>query len=142
MALALASACAAPYERALTLLALAELRAMLGEQGSALRLVDDARSLLTPLAARPALARAATIAAHLDDPSPTPVRLAVYPDGLSPREVAVLGLLAAGRSNHEIARALSISPRTVQRHVANAYLKIGAHNKADATAYALRHHLA
>ena len=64
------------------------------------------------------------------------------PGGLSPREAEVLGLLAAGRSNHQIAAALFLSPRTVQRHVANVYLKIGAHNKAEATAYALRHHLA
>ena len=61
---------------------------------------------------------------------------------LSRREAQVLGLLAAGRSNRDIARVLCLSPRTVQRHVANAYLKIGAHNKADATAYALRHGLA
>jgi len=54
----------------------------------------------------------------------------------------VLRLLAAGGSNREIAAALFLSPRTVQRHVANAYLKIGAHNKADATAYVLKHHLA
>ncbi len=64
------------------------------------------------------------------------------PARLSRRETEVLGLLAAGRSNREIAQALFLSPRTVQRHVANAYLKIGAHNKADATAYALRHHRA
>jgi DNA-binding CsgD family transcriptional regulator len=142
VALALAGACAAPYERALTFLALAELRALLGERALALRLLDDARSLLTPLGARPALARAATIAARLDTPPLLAAPLVAAPDGLSPREAEVLTLLAAGRSNHEIARALTISPRTVQRHVANAYLKIGAHNKANATAYALQHHLA
>ena len=37
--------------------------------------------------------------------------------------------------------ALCLSPRTVQRHVANVYLKIGAHCRADATAYALDHGL-
>jgi DNA-binding CsgD family transcriptional regulator len=67
-----------------------------------------------------------------------PVRLAA----LSLRENEVLGLLATGHSNREIARALCLSPRTVQRHIANAYLKIGAHNKADATTYAVRHGLA
>jgi DNA-binding NarL/FixJ family response regulator len=60
---------------------------------------------------------------------------------LSRREAQIVGLLAAGRSNREIAAALCLSPRTVQRHVANAYAKIGAHNKAEATAYALRYHL-
>ena len=54
----------------------------------------------------------------------------------------MLRLLAAGRSNGQIAAALFLSPRTVQRHVANAYLKIGAHCRAGATAYALRHRLA
>ncbi len=87
--------------------------------------------------ARDGFRERAARAAHPDRERPS----AAQPDGLSPREVAVLGLLATGRSNHEIARALGISPRTVQRHVANVYLKIGAHNKADATAYALRHQL-
>lgn len=63
-------------------------------------------------------------------------------DALSPREAEVLGLLARGASNRDIAQALFLSPRTVQRHVANVYLKIGAHNRAEATAYALTHRLA
>ena len=54
----------------------------------------------------------------------------------------MLLLLATGRSNRQVAQALCLSPRTVQRHVANAYLKIGAHCRAEATAYALRHGLA
>ena len=54
----------------------------------------------------------------------------------------MLRLLAAGRSNGQIAAALFLSPRTVQRHVANLYPKIGAHNRAVAAAYALRHGLA
>jgi DNA-binding NarL/FixJ family response regulator len=58
---------------------------------------------------------------------------------LTRRETEVLGFLAAGRNNHSIARALCLSPRTVQRHVANVYIKIGAHNRAEATAYAMRH---
>lgn len=63
------------------------------------------------------------------------------PSRLSHRECEVLGLLAAGQSNRQIAANLCLSPRTVQRHVANAYLKIGAHNKAEATAFALRNGL-
>jgi DNA-binding NarL/FixJ family response regulator len=54
----------------------------------------------------------------------------------------VLRLLAAGHSNRRIAQALFLSPRTVQRHVANFYPKIGAHCRAQPTAYALRHGLA
>jgi pimeloyl-ACP methyl ester carboxylesterase/DNA-binding CsgD family transcriptional regulator len=63
------------------------------------------------------------------------------PDGISPREGEVLGLIAAGRSNREIAEAFGISERTVARHITNLYQKIGARNKADATAYALRNNL-
>ena len=137
MALALADACAAPYERALTLLALAELRAATGAHEDATRPLAEARDLLTPLAARPALARADALAARLDA-ARAPV---THPGGLSPREAEILRLLAAGGSNHQIARTLGLSPRTVQRHIANIYLKIGAHNKADAAAYALRHRL-
>ncbi len=60
---------------------------------------------------------------------------------LSPRELEVLRLIATGQSNREIAEALYLSPRTVERHIANVYLKIDVHSKAEATAYAHRHHL-
>ncbi len=140
-ALALADACAAPYERALTLLALAELGVATGDHPAATAALDAARALLEPLAARPALARAAGIGLALAAP-PGGAGAPAPPGGLSRREAEVLGLLAAGRSNHHIAHTLCLSPRTVQRHIANAYLKIGAHNKAEATAYALRHGLA
>jgi DNA-binding NarL/FixJ family response regulator len=63
------------------------------------------------------------------------------PDGLTPRELEVLRLLASGRSNREIAEELVLSVRTVERHVTNLYAKIGARGKADATAYAFRHNL-
>jgi DNA-binding NarL/FixJ family response regulator len=63
-------------------------------------------------------------------------------DGLTPREVQVLRLIAAGRSNREIAEALVLSERTVARHVTNIYTKAGVHSKAEATAYAFRHNLA
>jgi pimeloyl-ACP methyl ester carboxylesterase/DNA-binding CsgD family transcriptional regulator len=64
-----------------------------------------------------------------------------YPDGLTHREVDVLRLIAAGRSNAEISNELVLSMRTVARHITNIYGKIGARGKADATAYAIRHHL-
>ena len=60
------------------------------------------------------------------------------PGGLTEREVAVLERLAGGYSNQGIARELAISTRTVERHIGNVYLKIGAHNRAQATAYAIR----
>ena len=58
---------------------------------------------------------------------------------LTPREGDVLSLIAAGKSNQQIADELVLSLRTVERHITNLYGKIGAHGKADATAYALRH---
>jgi DNA-binding CsgD family transcriptional regulator len=63
------------------------------------------------------------------------------PDGLTARQVEVLRLLAGGRTNQEIAGELSLSVRTVERHVFNIYGKIGARGRADATAYTLRHGL-
>ncbi|HLZ68938.1 MAG TPA: alpha/beta fold hydrolase [Dehalococcoidia bacterium] len=61
---------------------------------------------------------------------------------LSPRECEVLQLIAAGCSTHEIAARLVISEGTVERHVTNLYSKIGAVNRADATAFAYRNGLA
>ncbi len=64
------------------------------------------------------------------------------PNRLTEREVEILALLAAGSSNKGIARALAISTRTVERHIGNIYSKIGAHNRAQATAYAFRQGIA
>jgi class 3 adenylate cyclase len=61
---------------------------------------------------------------------------ASLPDGLTAREVEVLRLIAAGRTNTEIADELTLSVRTVARHITNIYTKIGARNKAEATKYA------
>jgi DNA-binding NarL/FixJ family response regulator len=54
----------------------------------------------------------------------------------------VLGLLAGGKTNKQIAAELVLSVSTVQRHVANVYAKIGARGRAEATAYALRRGIA
>ncbi len=64
---------------------------------------------------------------------------ALGPDGLSRREVEVLGLLAAGGTAKTIASRLALSVATVNRHVANIYEKIGVNSRAAATAYALKH---
>lgn len=66
-----------------------------------------------------------------------PSHTGVFPDGLTTREVEVLRLLAGGCTNGEIANALFVSVRTVERHVANIYEKIDARGRANATAYAL-----
>jgi pimeloyl-ACP methyl ester carboxylesterase/DNA-binding CsgD family transcriptional regulator len=63
-------------------------------------------------------------------------------NGLSGREVEVLRLLAAGKSNQEIADELVISLNTVRRHVSNIFDKTGVANRAQATAYAKDHGLA
>jgi pimeloyl-ACP methyl ester carboxylesterase/DNA-binding CsgD family transcriptional regulator len=64
---------------------------------------------------------------------------ALPPAGLTGREAEILSLLAAGRSNLEIAAALSISSRTAERHIQNIYVKTDSHNRAEATAFAFRH---
>jgi DNA-binding CsgD family transcriptional regulator len=56
---------------------------------------------------------------------------------LSGRQRQILDLIAQGKTNREIADALFLSERTVQRHVADAYARIGARNRAEATAIAL-----
>ena len=72
--------------------------------------------------------------------APGPV---VGPDAnLSDRELEVLRLVTAGKSNVQIAGELVISPRTVDRHVANILHKIGAANRTQAATFALDHGLA
>ena len=129
---------AAPYERAVTLLALADLRACEGRLAEALNSIADARAILAPLRAAPALGRADALAARL---SPAAARSAGYPAGLTAREVDVLRLVAAGRSNRDIADALYLSVRTVERHITNIYTKIDARNRVDAAAFVARHGL-
>ncbi len=67
---------------------------------------------------------------------------AAPPAGLSSREVEVLRLVAAGRSNREIGEELTISQNTVDRHVTHIYTKIGASNRAEAASFAVRNGLA
>jgi DNA-binding NarL/FixJ family response regulator len=61
------------------------------------------------------------------------------PDGLTAREVEILKLVAEGLSSKEIGERLVLSVRTVERHITNVYDKIGAHSRAQATAYAIGH---
>jgi DNA-binding CsgD family transcriptional regulator len=61
---------------------------------------------------------------------------------LTPRETEILRLIAAGRTSSEISRELSLSVRTVGRHITNIYGKIEANSRAEATAYALNHGIA
>jgi DNA-binding NarL/FixJ family response regulator len=57
------------------------------------------------------------------------------------REVQVLRLVAAGKSNREIASALVISDRTVARHVQNIFAKLGVSSRAAASVFAVEQEL-
>ena len=61
-----------------------------------------------------------------------------YQDGLTAREVEVIRLIAAGRSNPQIATELFISVKTVGNHVSNILNKTSLTNRAEAAAYAVR----
>ena len=64
-----------------------------------------------------------------------------WPGGLTAREVEVLGLLARGHSNREIAEALVVSPKTAANHIEHIYSKLGISTRAAATLYATQHGL-
>jgi DNA-binding CsgD family transcriptional regulator len=124
----LADVCEAPFERALTLLAIAELRAVQGEAAESGSLLDDVRHICLPLGATLSLARADALAARLST-MPPGVR---YPAGLTQREVEVLRLIARRQTDKEIAEALFLGPRTVQSHVAHILNKLDVANRREA----------
>jgi predicted ATPase/DNA-binding CsgD family transcriptional regulator/transcriptional regulator with XRE-family HTH domain len=102
---------------------------------------------LSDLIVQQAIDAALAIAPPADAPVPLKVQAPTQPRsrplaGLTAREVEVIGLIAAGVSNREIAEKLSISVRTVEKHIARLYDKIEARGRADATAYAIRQGLA
>ena len=61
--------------------------------------------------------------------------------GLRAREVEVLRLVAAGKTNRAIAEELFLSEKTIARHVSNIFTKLGVSCRAAATAYAIEHDL-
>lgn len=61
----------------------------------------------------------------------------VRPSGLTPREIEVLGLIAAGHTAKEVAGLLEIAPKTADNHIQNLYSKIGVSSRAGAALYAL-----
>ncbi len=73
---------------------------------------------------------------------PTAASQPALPDELTPREVEVLKLIAAGLSNAEIAKALFVSGATVKTHVNRIFYKTGARDRAQAVRYAYQHGLA
>jgi DNA-binding CsgD family transcriptional regulator len=68
-------------------------------------------------------------------------RRLTVPCGLTPREVETLGLVARGLSIRQIARALSIAPKTVDGHIQRIYAKIGVSTRVGATLFAMSHDL-
>jgi DNA-binding CsgD family transcriptional regulator len=116
-----------------------ELRLAEGNDVDVPTLLEEARGICSDLGATPVLARADALIAQI----PGRRRITpAYPAGLTRREAAVLGLVAAGRSNKEIAAQLFLSERTVERHITNVYRKIGTRRRTEAMAFALRHGLA
>ena len=95
--------------------------------------LDAAGQVFHQLGAAPDLARIA----ELNRKRPTG-----DPSGLSPREIEVLRLVAAGKTNHAIAAELFLSEKTVARHLSNIFTKLGVGSRTAAAAYAYEHRLA
>jgi HD-GYP domain-containing protein (c-di-GMP phosphodiesterase class II) len=83
---------------------------------------------------------AGSVAAVLEAAGHRPMRVA-RPDGLTERETQVVALLARGLQTKQIGRALGISTKTADRHVQNAYGKIGVSTRAAAALYAMQNGL-
>jgi DNA-binding NarL/FixJ family response regulator len=122
----------APYEaaRARALIGLA--CRDLGDQDTGAMELDAARRALQQLGAAPDLARVEALS-RMTEPKAA--------GGLTIREVEVLRLLAAGKTNRAIADKLVISEKTVARHVSNIFAKLGLPSRSAATAYAYEHDL-
>ena len=104
----------------------------------ALQRVADGQASLDP-AVQMHLIEAITTTNATSDPPATSIT--ELPDGLTPREAEVLGLIGAGLSNAEIAAQLFVSEATVKSHVNHLLPKIGARDRAQAVGYAYRHGL-
>jgi DNA-binding CsgD family transcriptional regulator len=102
---------------------------LLGDEESARVELTAAREVFRALGARPA---EGGLDALLEPAAP---------DGLTAREVEVLRLVAAGRSNPEIAAALTLSEKTVARHLSNIFAKLDVTSRTAAAAYAFRNQL-
>jgi DNA-binding CsgD family transcriptional regulator len=120
-----------PYEAARTRALLGLACRGLGDHDGARLELEAARSDLESLGAAHDVARLDALAGRSGGGA----------HGLTPREREVLVQLATGRTNRAIAAALFISEKTVARHVANIFGKLGISSRAAATAYAYEHDL-
>jgi DNA-binding CsgD family transcriptional regulator len=121
-----------PYEVARVRVLLGLACRALGDDDTAELELEAARDVFAQLGAAPDLARAGSLARR--DAS-------IDTHGLTPRELQVLRLVAAGETNKAIAAELILSERTVDRHVSNIFTKLDVSSRAAATAYAYRHQL-
>ena len=122
----------APYEAARARLLIALASRELGDHDTGEMELDGARQVFQQLGAAPDLARVRELSRRAAPQAA---------GGLSAREVQVLRLVAAGKTNRAIADALAISEKTVARHVSNIFTKLGLSTRAAATAYAYQHNL-
>jgi DNA-binding CsgD family transcriptional regulator len=122
----------APYEAARARLLVGVACAALGDEDTAALEVDAARGLFAQLGAAPDLARVDSLTGR---------GASVDTRGLTPRELQVLRLVAAGRSNREISSALVISEHTVARHMQNIFPKLDVSSRTAASAFAVAHDL-
>jgi len=132
-----------PYPLAQALLHAAETALACGDRDGAAERLRRAADLAASLGARPLseqiaiLARRARISLRASDGATPSIRNADAGDpGLTGRELDVLRLIAAGRSNKEIAAELFISPKTASVHVSNILGKLGAASRGEAAAKA------
>jgi LuxR family transcriptional regulator, maltose regulon positive regulatory protein len=135
----------ARLETASALLCLARIRSRTGNADDARVRISQASNVIGRCAAPGILTELLTETERLAGqqvavPIPIPPQrsAASPPDTLTRREAQVLELLAAGKTNNEIAAQLVVSIHTVERHLQNAYRKIGVRNRADAAAYIVR----
>ena len=103
--------------------------------GQALSLINESLATAVDLGMSPLAERAAAVKQRVES---QPVTAPSFADGLTRREVEVLSLVTAGKTDREIAEELIISVRTVTTHVSNIFNKIGVANRVEAAAYAIR----
>lgn len=123
----------APYIAARIRVLLGRACEALGDRDGAELERQAARRVFEELGAAPDLAALDASATGPQKPANT--------QGLSPRELEVLRLVAQGKTNKAIARQLCLSERTVDRHVSNMFGKLDVSTRAAATAFAYEHAL-